>query len=84
MNFYDVGRLLIRRRTPSRRGVSLEAWDGHWWVPYSDVDAVLRHGYQLTAERALALLHDTRDRMALARLSDDEARTALHAPGKRA
>ena len=82
MNFYDVGGLLVRRWTPVRKGTSLEVWNGDSWVPYSDVDAVLRHGHRLTDARALALLEETRDRKALARLPEKEARTALRAPGK--
>ena len=79
MNFYDVGGLLVRRRTPVRRGISLEVWTGDRWAPYLDVDAVLRHGYPLTDARALALLHETRDRKTLSQLPDQEARTLLRA-----
>ena len=83
MNFYGVGGLLVRRRTPVRRGVALEMWNGDRWVPYADVDAVLRHGCRLTEPQALALLHQSRDRIgSTARLSDQQAHQALRAPGK--
>ena len=83
VNFYSVGGLLVRRRTPVRHGISLQVWNGDHWVPYANVDAVLRHGRPLTEGQALALLHEARDRIgSLARLSDHEARVALRARGK--
>jgi len=83
VTFYKVGGLLVRRWKPHRRGISLEVWDGDGWVPYSNLDEVLRHGHRLTDAQALALLHTTFDRTPTAgRLSDKEARAALCAPGK--
>ena len=85
MNFYEVGGLLVRRWVPAQRRKALEAWNGDGWAPHADVDSVLRYGRLLTKEQALALLHETRDRMeALARFSDDEAHVALHARLRRA
>jgi hypothetical protein len=64
-----------------RRGIVLELWDGEDWSPYADVDAVLRFGFRLTEEKALALLHETRNCLeTLPRLSDFEARTTLLVP----
>jgi hypothetical protein len=84
VNFYDVNGLLVRRWEPAPRGMAFEVWNGSGWAPYSDVDKVLRHGQRLTDARALALLHETRNRNeTLVRLSDEEARIALRAPGKR-
>ena len=83
MNFYGVRGLLVRRRTPVRRGVALEMWNGDRWVPYTDVDAVLRHGCRLTEAQALAMLQQSGDRVAsTSRLSDQQAHQALRAPGK--
>ena len=81
MNFYDVRGVLVRRRMPVRRGVSLERWNGEDWLPYSDANAVLRYGVRLTDAQAMALLSETRNRVGtLPQLSDTEARRALHAP----
>jgi hypothetical protein len=83
VTFYDVGGLLVRR-TRIRRGIPLEFWNGDAWAPYSDTDAVLRHGHRLTDARALALLHELRSKNeALMRLPDKDARTALRAPARR-
>jgi hypothetical protein len=83
VNFYAVDRSLIRRRTPVRRGISLQLWNGDHWVPYAQVDAVLRHGHRLTEAQALLLLHETRGRIeTLVPLSDHEARAALRGRGK--
>jgi hypothetical protein len=85
VNFYDVRGVLVRRWEPVRHGICLERWDGKSWLPYPDLNEVLRHGYRLTDARALALLHETRNRIeTLMGLSDKEARIALQAPGKRA
>lgn len=81
MNFYDVRGVLVRRWEPVRQGIALEVWDGEGWSPYSDVDAVLRYGLQLTPEKALILLRETRNCLeSLPTLSDAEARAALAAP----
>jgi hypothetical protein len=81
VNFYDVRGVLVRRVVPTRRGtLSLEAWNGEDWLPYSDVDAVLRFGLRVTEARAMALLHGTRSRIAsLPPLSDREVRIVLRA-----
>ena len=81
VNFYDVRGVLVRRRVPARRkGISLEVCNGDDWLPYPEVDAVLRYGLRLTEAHAVALLHGTRNRIALLpRLSDPEARMALRA-----
>jgi hypothetical protein len=84
VDFYDVDGVLIRRWTPMWKGLCLDLWDGDRWVPYSDVDAVLRHGYRLTDASAIALLHEIRDRRRLAHLPDTQARLLLHTSGKRA
>ena len=85
MNFYGVGGLLVRRWTPVRRGVALEMWNGDHWVPFANVESVLRHGGPLTEDQALVLLHEARNRIEmLTRFSDRDARIALRAPGKRA
>ena len=63
---------------PAQRRKMLEAWNGDGWVPYPEVDTLLRHGHRLTEEEALALLNATRDRnSALPRFSAEEARQAL-------
>ena len=85
MHFYDVGGLLVRRWMPAQRRKAMEVWKGDGWAPYPDVDTLLRHGHRLTEEQAVALLHAARDRTeASRRLSDAEARVALHARLKRA
>ena len=85
MHFYDVGGLLVRRWMPPQRRKALEVWSGDGWAPYPDVDNVLRYGQRLTEVQALALLHETRDRMGtLVRFSDEEARVVLRDRLKRA
>src|ERR1700680_4616534 len=37
VKYYDVRGLLVRRREPVRRGVSLERWSGEAWRPWPDV-----------------------------------------------
>jgi len=84
VNYFGVSDLLVRRRVPVRQGVSLEVWNGDHWVPYTDVDSVLRHGRPLTETQALALLQESRSQIETsARLSDHEAQVALRARGKR-
>ena len=79
MHFYDVGGLLVRRWVPALRRLAMEVWKGDGWAPYPDVDNVLRHGQRLSEDRAVALLHEARDRTGpLPRFSDEEARLALH------
>ena len=81
MIFFDVHGLLIRRVTPVRRGVALQLWNGERWVPYTDVDAVLRHGLRLTEGAATTLLQKARGQFGTATpLSEKEARVALWTP----
>ena len=80
MAFYAVGGRLVRR-TPQRRGMCLEVWSGREWLPYTDVDEVLRHGVHLIDARALDLLRATGEDTH--HLSAKQARTMLRAPGKR-
>jgi len=57
----------------------MEVWTGDGWAPYLDLDNVLRHGERLTEAQALARLHETRERAGIPlRLSDEDARLALH------
>jgi hypothetical protein len=84
VNFYEVRGLLVRRWVPAQRRRAMEVWNGDVWTPYPDVDNVLRHGERLPEVRALALLHEARDRMGtLARFSDEQARVALRARQRR-
>ena len=85
MHFFDVGGLLVRRWVPAQRRSAMEAWKGDGWAPYPDVDNVLRHGQRVSELRAVAVLHEARDRMGiLPRLSDEEADVALRDRLKRA
>ena len=82
MKFYRFGGLLVRRRPPVRRGISLEVWNDGQWVPYADVDSVLRQGRPLTEAQAMLLMHEGRVESP-GQSSDDDA-LALRARGKRA
>jgi hypothetical protein len=85
VNFFDVGGLLVRRWVPAQRRRALEVWNGDSWAPYPDVDSVLRHGQRLPDERALAILHETREHLGtLAPFSHEEAGVALHSRQRRA
>ena len=78
MHFYEVDGVLVRRWVPAQRRIGLEFWNGDGWARYADVDNVLRYGQPVTEARAMALLHETRDKVGIAdHLSDEEARIAL-------
>jgi hypothetical protein len=84
VKFYSVGDRLIRRRTRVRLANALELWNGTEWTPYTDMNAVLRHGQPLTEVQALSLLHELRGRATdVSPWSEREERLALRTPSKR-
>jgi hypothetical protein len=70
---------------PAQRRKSLEVWSGDGWMPYPEVDTLLRHGIRLTEDQALALLNLVRDRLgSLSTFTPEDGRTALRARLRRA
>jgi hypothetical protein len=56
MHFYEVNGLLIRDWVREQRPRIIEIWQDNRWVPFPDVDHVLRHGRRLTDTEAHAML----------------------------
>ena len=85
MNFFDLRGLLVRRAKRARREDSADVWQEGAWHPFSDLNALLRHGRRLTETEAISLLqriHQQTPSPWLHHWSNDEARFALRRPRK--
>ena len=58
MHFYEVNGLVVRDWVQEQRPRIVEVWQGSRWVPFSDIDHILRHGRLLTQAEAHAMLAD--------------------------